>query len=136
MAGFSRTDGWVLCSIAMATPERASLREIVGTADMLNASLLTLAEINSSIARLHAAGLVRVDDRLLSVSPEVRSFLAGCKDIPARVVCWEKVPAYLASLEIPEPVLSEDIFTSAELAAAEKLYRKEVSAALRRLRSR
>jgi DNA-binding MarR family transcriptional regulator len=115
------SDTWVLAAVAYAGGKSgADLASIVATADYMNHAVLTYDEASGSLARLSAAGLIRVvrgklaaSARVLAVLPKGRT--AVHKDL-------ERIAVFLRSQPTPRRLKSALALSRAAFDDAVKSY--------------
>src|SRR4051812_39861953 len=73
----------------------ATLRDLIGVIDHLNAGSATLDEINGAVERLLSAGLIDCQARTLSARSDARELLKKNHHLPARSI----VPLFQHFLE-------------------------------------
>jgi hypothetical protein len=130
------TDGWILCCIAMARADGATLRGLIGTADHVGSAIPSLDEINRTVSRLEAAGLVHIRRGRLHAAAAPERLLQRHRKLGARIVCGHFVD-FVPGLHLPPdpPLVSatRSAYTQNEYATALKAYRRTTRDAMRRL---
>jgi hypothetical protein len=133
MAAFMESDALVLCAIAMSSLDRvASLRDLIGTTDHLNAGYATLDEINGAVGRLASADLIDRQAHSLAAGSDARDLLKKNHHLPARLI----VPLFQTFLETKSFVRQGDapvFFSNDEYQTACAEYHRDMKAALRRI---
>jgi hypothetical protein len=139
---FASSDAWLLHAILIAAKSgEAALEDIVAAADMINHAMLTFDEIDGGLARLSRAGVVLCQGKKVHVAADASKIYAGV----AKLSIPKATETLRARLAIPNPAAPvkptprdpnwlSGAFSPADLAAAEKAYRKTFAAALKRSR--
>jgi hypothetical protein len=131
MAAFMESDALVLCAIAMCSVDRvASLRDLIGTTDHLNAGYATLDEINGAVERLASANLIDRQARALAAGSDARDLLKKNQHLPSRLF----VPLFKTFLETKSFVQQGDapaFFSNVEYQTVCAEYHRDMKAVLR-----
>jgi hypothetical protein len=130
---FQWSDAWLLHAVLLAAGERdAALDEVIGAADMLNKAMLTFDELDGGIARLEAAGFVSIVAGRFRLSETGRALYRQLSPGSGRRAS-EAIRRALGAPEPPGPPYKPGVrdpdwtsgaFTPAEMARAERVYRK------------
>jgi hypothetical protein len=131
MPTFLESDALVLCAIAMSSLDRvATLRDLIGATDHLNAGCATLDEINGAVWRLASVDLIDCQAHALSTGNEARNLLKNNHHLPARSI----VPLFQAFLETKSLGQHRDesvFFSEDEYQTACAQYHRDMKAAPR-----
>jgi hypothetical protein len=139
---FASSDAWLLHAILIAAKSgEGALEDIVAAADMINHAMLTFDEIDGGLARLSRAGLVLCQGKKVRVAADASKIYAGV----AKLSIPKATETLRVRLGIPkgaapfkptprDPNWRSGAFSPADLAAAEKAYRKTFAAARKKSR--
>jgi len=97
MTTFDSSDSWVMLALLMSeSPDGASLRSIIATADYLNHAILKYEELAGSLAQLMRAGYVEKQAGRFRATTVIRAFYARTTK-PHRALWkdWQDVEHFL-----------------------------------------